>query len=689
MELEWPQVEPGVLAFLQRVFAQPWRLEAAFDDDQDCSDLLRSEFPLMVDEELHDSVAALMTWKVESSRPLKRFRRGQVSSALFVLPQPNVLNLHDEFQRLTKTSVQCILEMHSKRKQRKYREDPPDVRSKRFETERRKYSLLLAQVMINAELPVVGLITTLDDPGAAWVHIFAARRANTLKARYKIWKPFERWLELHRGYLFPKSVKDVIDYVQHRVDEGCGRTIPESLSITLAMLEQLGRVPDVMRISDDPLWKGHVKSWTAELCEDAAPRKPAEMFTVAMILALELTVVEQSEAIPIFAKALAWIVLIMIWGAMRCDDVQAIIPRRSFLSNYGLKLILGKSKTTGPDKVQKEVAVHVFRTISLSGEDWLRAGFTIWEAEEFKFHRDYMVMEPSKDWSKVRRKFVTPAGLSSLIGKLLSTLGCPRRSGLGWELMQHVLLLPDGLESFFSGHSARNFVTSVAAVAGFSRDERAYLGRWSMGMVASEEYVRTSRQVVFKIQKAVNRCLVEGTNGPYFEDEAIQRLCDAAEATGANPNRIRKRHTVLGDWSGAHSLGGVFPTLEVVDGDWPELDGDVVGDIDLADKVATLARKEALSSDGASKYFVTISRRTCLKRLHLSGCFVKPDRCFEVVHLDQVNSDDFDTVCQGCKKRMLTECGKEQGDQSSSTASSTSTASGSDAGEGDPLEGPA
>ena len=74
MELEWPQVEPGVLAFLQRVFAQPWRLEAAFDDDQDCSDLLRSEFPLMVDEELHDSVAALMTWKVESSPATQAFQ---------------------------------------------------------------------------------------------------------------------------------------------------------------------------------------------------------------------------------------------------------------------------------------------------------------------------------------------------------------------------------------------------------------------------------------------------------------------------------------------------------------------------------------------------------------------------------------------------------------------------------------
>ena len=77
----------------------------------------------MVGEELHDNIAVMMNWKIESARPLKRFRKGVVNSALFVLPQPNVLNIHDEFQRLTKTSVQCILEMHSKRKQRKYRED--------------------------------------------------------------------------------------------------------------------------------------------------------------------------------------------------------------------------------------------------------------------------------------------------------------------------------------------------------------------------------------------------------------------------------------------------------------------------------------------------------------------------------------------------------------------------------------
>eukprot|EP00435_Cladocopium_sp_Y103_P048179 s357_g14.t1 len=381
--LSWPDVEAGILSHLQRIFVTPSRLDAAFDDEDGCDSLISCSFPSIVDELKHDTVAQMMVWKLDLQRALKRHRKDVASSVLYRLPSPSSVSVHDEYTRLTKTSVLCILEMHSKRRQRKYKEDPPDVRSKRFESERKKYALLLAQVISEANLPVTALVQTLDDPGSGWIHLFAARRGNTLKNRYKVWKPFQRWLELHRGYLYPKGVKDAIDYMQHRVNEGCGRTVPDSLNATISMIEQIGRVIEGERISDDPLWRGHVKSWGAELSSEAAPKKPAEMFTVAIVLALELTVVD--ESFLIFQRALAWITLCMIWGAMRCDDVQAILPHRSHLSNYGLRLVLGKSKTTGPDKVQKEVSVHIFRTKSLTGEDWLRAGFEIWESDQFKF----------------------------------------------------------------------------------------------------------------------------------------------------------------------------------------------------------------------------------------------------------------------------------------------------------------
>ena len=179
-ELEWPPVEVGLQCSLQRVFCKPLRFDAAFDDEQQCSDLLVSVAPDLIGEELRDAVAQMMVWKEAIERPLKRLRSAMVSDSMFRLPAPSALTVQDEFNRLTKTSSLCILEMHSKRKQRKYKEDPADARARRFDSERKKYSLLLAQNLIPADLPVVQLIKTLDDPNSAWVHIFAARRANIL-----------------------------------------------------------------------------------------------------------------------------------------------------------------------------------------------------------------------------------------------------------------------------------------------------------------------------------------------------------------------------------------------------------------------------------------------------------------------------------------------------------------------------
>ena len=109
-------------------------------------------------------------------------------------------------------------------------------------------------------------------------------------------------METHRGYPYPKGVKDPIDCIQHRVDEGCGRTIPDSLNAVITLLEQLGRVVDGSRIHEDPLWKGHIRSWSAELSAEAPAKKPAEMYTVAMVLSLELVVVDTRA--PVFQRAL-------------------------------------------------------------------------------------------------------------------------------------------------------------------------------------------------------------------------------------------------------------------------------------------------------------------------------------------------------------------------------------------------
>ncbi len=115
-------------------------------------------------------------------------------------------------------------------------------------------------------------------------------------------------------------------------------------------------------------------------------------------------------------------------------------------------------------------------------------------------------------------------------------------------------------------------------------------------------------------------------------------------------------------------------------GFYPTLDVSEVGDVEVVDDTPELDELDALIDRQApfvepkvSKYFITISRRTAFRRLHMVGCFVKPSHCMEVRYLDEVLVEEFDSICRACKRKMLQESGKEPGELSSSTASSPST----------------
>ena len=671
-DVPWPHAIPDFFqTFLRRHFINARQLEACFDDDLSCQELVTSGFPDMNPEDIANIVGALLVWKQDSQRAFKRARSSVVQTVLSGIPLSSVDSgrLQSEYKQITSSSAMILLEGHAKRRHQLYKGGPADIRSQRFDRERKKFALLLGNCIKEAGLPIVQQIALFDDPHEAWLRVFATRRANTLKARYKTWKPFRDWLEQHRGRVYPLGTKDAVDYLQFRVNEGCGKTVPESLSCAIHLIEQVGKVPEVDRISKDPVWDSFVKSWAAEIAEVSEPKKVAPMYTVAMCISLECLV--DDIGYPLYARALAWVVLIMLWGAMRCDDVQAINPSRILLSGLGLRLYLSRTKTTGPDKPQKEVQAFVHRQTSLTGIDWIGVGYALWTSEPFSYRRDYLVMEATAHWGGVRRKFLTPSGLASNIKQLLGMLGTPRFSAGAWSVINTTLLLPDSLEDFFSGHSPRNWLTSIAAIVGFPKEQRAYLGRWMIGMTASEEYVRTARQIVTKIQIEVNRVITTGRPCEYIEDETVEALCHEAASRGANPMRIRKRHTVMNKFTGKVCLGSMYPTL-VLDDEGPA----IIDDTPDERQLERLASKhtEQCSAVTEPKFFITVSRRTSFRRLHLSGCFVKAAHCAEVRFADEVNVEEFDTICRACKKKMCEQSGKEAAaDSSTSTASSSST----------------
>ena len=86
-------------------------------------------------------------------------------------------------------------------------------------------------------------------------------------------------------------------------------------------------------------------------------------------------------------------------------------------------------------------------------------------------------------------------------------------------------MLPDEAVPFFTGHSGRRALPSLAAAAGVSKDLRDFLGRWSAAKHGSADYTLTSRQVVHGVQTSVCRAILEGSPAPgIVEEEQLNEI---------------------------------------------------------------------------------------------------------------------------------------------------------------------
>ena len=418
-------------------------------------------------------------------------------------------------------------------------------------------------------------------------------------------------------------------------------------------------MPTELRLSSDRLWVESVKSWTSDLSRDAPPKKQAELYTVAIALSSELVLGDLTA--PIGQRFYAFVLLLLLWGTMRCDDLQNVDPSSLELSQLGLKFILRRTKTSGPGKPVGELHGFVARDISLSGVDWLKLGLDLLDEEELRFQRDFFAIYYGKDWTDPGRDYLEPEGLATMLRTFLLTLPVVARRGSGLVLNQASMLISPEMASFWTGHSARHTLPSWAAAAGIAKEDRDYLGRWSYAKHGSQDYVLTSRQIVHRVQRQVCRFLLEGQPSPgLVEEELIERVKAFAVRVNAGPLTTARRHNVL-VWSlnlGAWHVGGTFPRLEI---------GPVmVGMEDAPEQNESGPQGE--DSLPEAPYFITISRKTHFRRLHVSkSCAVRQERCLVTQPIYNLTGDVADAICKLCKPKL------KEGNQVSSSSESSSS----------------
>ena len=660
--MEWPKLQGQEIVCLKEHFGSPLQLLAAFDSEDEVKELISIYWPGMGPDGVRERVKTLLKWSAENAKAGKRRRREILRDSLETLPtRPARPELATSFEEATRDNPLVLLEGLARRKKLLRSEADPAQRANEERVAREKYAVLLCGFIKEAKLPVTEQLQDVSDPDSVWKRLFGNRRSKTLRNRYKSWSHFRMWLQCTQGLIWPQRLTHLLDYSNERYDEGCGKTVLDSFQASLSVLELVGKVPEPERFSKDTTWIAQLNSLTSDLKATSAPVRQAPMLTVAMVISLELHVVKKDESL--FERAMSWIALVAVFTSMRIDDLQGVIPKSMTLTDAGFRAVLGRTKTTGSDRRNHEVPIFIERNTSLAGVPWLEEGYLIWKGLETP--RDYLVPVWNADGNATTGHYAKPALVSTYIRDVYRKLYTPKLEAGKFRPNTSRVLLVENSAAFFTGHSPRNWMPSVAAALGYRSDERDFLGRWLIGGAGAAEYTRTARQVVHNMQVAACKAITCGIGGRYDEEESLLALKEYVDQRGGSGALARRRHDIMVTTGEIKSLGMKWPVFQAPLATTP------VDDEDECPEVVP---------GKPTKYFISISRKTGYRRLHVNGpCHVKPHNCHTVRYVDRVDMQDLDSICRDCKHRLKADRG-QPGDQGSSSQSASSSDSEDKAG---------
>ena len=364
-------------------------------------------------------------------------------------------------------------------------------------TELKRWRASLAELVIEADLPVSHHAQLTSNPEAIIAASLGSMRATTIRKRVREWRKVRNFSLQLCGHAWPMHVGVVLDYLHKRMEEPCARTVPEAVLAALAFMENAGSVAAADRLASMPVLRNFVNQATQDLEVGAPPKKSAPLLPVILIGSLELLVMCNSE--PLYARALAWYKL-QLWTASRTGDLTSLRPSSLRLTSFVLVGCLERTKTTGPGKRVRHLPISICRSAYLLAPGWLEKGLEIWESSEFAFDRDYFLPLPSADWASVRPVMADFADSTALSKRLFRALKQPVRQNGHWVSSMVPLFCAEAALSFWTEHSERNWLNSHLAVIGVPQCECDFIGRWRITSSA-DEYQRLAQRVVINAQE--------------------------------------------------------------------------------------------------------------------------------------------------------------------------------------------
>jgi hypothetical protein len=688
MSMDWMGLAPELVELLSRTYKSPLLLQGAFDNLAEADQLIRQIAGEAIDDSKLERLAnQLSIWGSVNKVRFKRARREIVrrchEQSVRSAASQSSKAVQDAYDNLSRQQIVFVKSRHKSTLSNVLGEEPdPKHREDLEERERSHWVKVLAQFMIDGGLPIVATIESTANPGEAWKGLFGRRRAKTLRNRARTFRHFIDWLFNAKGRIYPSGVVDALDYIEQLAGVDAGKTVVDSLAASLSLVETLGGVEEKDMITKQKLFQESCKFWKVKMGQSNTTVKKAEIFFVSMLIALEL-VVTDTQVVD-YCRAMAWLLLVMHWACVRMDDVIGIDITRLSITDVALRGVLTRTKTSGPGRQVVELPFFVSRKATLAGVDWVRMGFLIWKSDEWSFKRDYFPLSPNKSQEGPTNKPCPPALMQSIFLGILAKLRVPKRPTTlaGWrESEEEDMLIPENLVFFWTGHSARHWLPSVATAMGYGKDLVDYVGRWGAGQHQSRDYVVTARQVVLSVQEGVVEALCTGSK-PY--DELDLEL--GFKAWASNREFLREEDFKLlallkSSATGSWCLMQDFPNFKVNPWYGPTAEAAPLPIADEETQKDSSSTGSSSSRPAESPFWVSITGRSGFRRLHkrnAPSCAVMPWNCRKVVDLWEISPDVADAICKSCKPSIQFTANKSEaktGDSGSESSSSGSSSS--------------
>ena len=302
MDDEWDGLRflgPKMFVLVTTLFHSASTFANTFGDEVEAQEVLTqlsNSAGIDIQHFVVEAARRVVDWSNAQQVAFKRRRRAVVADleySLFKVKADAPVVASEIFESIIKDDPKYALEVA--RRASKQRKTTAASRADLEETVRDKFALELATIITEAGLPVVNQILQLDDPNKSWKRIFGSRRGKTLRNRFRSWNKYRLWLVAYAGVVWPRSLADLVNYVEECIHVGCPISIHSELQAALVLLERAGRVPECNQLSLDPTWKSHLQSWSVELSSNSRPRGSAPPYTVSILLALEMLVMDTEK----------------------------------------------------------------------------------------------------------------------------------------------------------------------------------------------------------------------------------------------------------------------------------------------------------------------------------------------------------------------------------------------------------